>query len=175
MVNNINIKNKKASFEYQLINTYTAGVMLLGSEIKSIRNNSVNISSAFCIFIENELFVRNLHIAEYSTQENRELSTTRDGKLLLNRQELNKIQANVKEKSMTIIPLRLFPESVREIIYFTPLQFLVDFPVSIATGNLPMHLWIPKIGLAIFWCIVVSVMGRIIYRSGIRVYGGFGA
>ena len=63
-----------------------------------------------------------------------------------------------------IIPLRLFPDTVREIIYLTPLQFLVDFPVSIATGNLPMHLWLPKMGLAICWCIVVSVIGRIIYR-----------
>jgi ABC-2 type transport system permease protein len=74
-----------------------------------------------------------------------------------------------------IIPLRLFPDSVRNIINLTPLQFLVDFPVSIATANLPMNLWFPKMGMAVFWCIIVTVTGRVIYRSGIRVYGGYGA
>ena len=74
-----------------------------------------------------------------------------------------------------IIPLRLFPDSVRNIINLTPLQFLVDFPVSIATANLPMNLWFPKMGMAVFWCIIVTLAGRVIYRSGIRVYGGYGA
>ena len=74
-----------------------------------------------------------------------------------------------------IIPIRLFPDTIREIIYLTPLQFLVDFPVSIATANLPMHLWLPKMGMAICWCIVITITGRIIYRSGIKVYEGFGA
>ena len=74
-----------------------------------------------------------------------------------------------------IIPLRLFPDSVRNIINLTPLQFLVDFPVSIATANLPMNLWISKMGMALFWCIIMTVTGRVIYRSGIRVYGGYGA
>ena len=74
-----------------------------------------------------------------------------------------------------IIPLRLFPDSVRNIINLTPLQFLVDFPVSIATANLPMNLWIPKMGMALFWCIIMTLAGRVIYRSGIRVYGGYGA
>jgi len=74
-----------------------------------------------------------------------------------------------------IIPLRLFPDSVRNIINLTPLQFLVDFPVSIATATLPMNLWFPKMGMAVFWCIIVTVAGKVIYRSGIRVYGGYGA
>ena len=74
-----------------------------------------------------------------------------------------------------IIPLKLFPDTMREIIYLTPLQFLVDFPVSIATANLPMHLWLPKMGVALLWCVIVTLAGRLIYRSGIRVYGGFGA
>ena len=74
-----------------------------------------------------------------------------------------------------IIPLKLFPDSVREIILMTPLPFLVDFPVSIATNNLTSSLWIPKMGIAILWCIVMTILGRIIYRFGIRVYGGFGA
>jgi len=74
-----------------------------------------------------------------------------------------------------IIPLRLFPDSVRNIINLTPLQFLVDFPVSIATANLPMNYWLPKMGMALSWCIVMTLAGRVIYRSGIRVYGGYGA
>ena len=74
-----------------------------------------------------------------------------------------------------IIPLRLFPDTFREIIYMTPLQFLVDFPVSIATGSIPINMWIPKMIIAMLWCIVVSILGKIIYRFGIRAYGGFGA
>ena len=74
-----------------------------------------------------------------------------------------------------IIPLKLFPDTVREIIFMTPLQFLVDFPVSIATASLPIHFWLPKMGMALLWCIIMTFMGRVIYRFGIRVYGGFGA
>ena len=57
----------------------------------------------------------------------------------------------------------------------TPLQFLVDFPVSIATGSIPMSMWFDKMIIAILWCIAITILGKIIYRSGIRVYGGFGA
>ena len=74
-----------------------------------------------------------------------------------------------------ILPLRLFPDYIREIIYLTPLQFLVDFPVSIATGNLNMELWFPKMCLALCWCIIITILGKVVYRYGIRVYGGFGA
>ena len=73
------------------------------------------------------------------------------------------------------IPIRLFPEPIIEFMEMTPFIYLVDFPVSIATGNLPLNFWFPKMGLAMFWCIVVTCVGRMIYRSGIRVYGGFGA
>ena len=74
-----------------------------------------------------------------------------------------------------IIPLRLFPESVQKIIYLTPLQFLVDFPVSIATNNLVQELWLPKMMTALLWCLVMTFLGHIIYKKGIKVYGGFGA
>ena len=73
------------------------------------------------------------------------------------------------------IPLKLFPEFSLNIIQKTPLPYLVDFPVSIATNTLPMDLWIPNMGFACIWCIIMTVTGRIIYRYGIRVYGGFGA
>ena len=104
----INIKNRKASFEYQLITSFTAGISLVGTEIKSIRNSQASISDAYCLFIEKELFVRNLHIAEYinSGYENHE--PKRDRKLLLKKQELKKIHGKVKERGNSIIPLRLF-------------------------------------------------------------------
>ena len=108
MSSNINIKNRKASFEFQIISTFTAGISLVGTEIKSIRNNKASISDAYCIFIDQELFVRNLHIAEYTNAGHTNHEPKRDRKLLLNRQELNKILAKVKEKGNAIIPLRLF-------------------------------------------------------------------
>ena len=104
----INIKNRKASFEYQLLDTFTAGLSLLGTEIKSIRNNQANISDAYCVFIDNELFIRNLHIAEYPNGGHTNHEAKRERKLLLNRQELNKMLTKVKQKGNAIIPIRLF-------------------------------------------------------------------
>ena len=98
MGSKINIKNRKASFEYQLISNFTAGISLVGTEIKSIRNNKANISDAFCVFIDNELYVKNLHISEYPNGGYLNHEPKRDRKLLLNRQELNKMSGKVKEK-----------------------------------------------------------------------------
>lgn len=106
MSTHVNIKNRKASFEYSFNSTLIAGIVLLGTEIKSIRNNKANISDAHCVFIGEELFVKNLHISEYMKSNNHE--PKRNRKLLLNRQELRKIHAKVKEKGVTIIPTRLF-------------------------------------------------------------------
>ncbi len=108
MSSKINIKNRKASFEYQFIDKYVAGIMLLGTEIKSIRNNKANISDSHCVFIDNELFVKNLHIAEYSNGRHNNHEPKRQRKLLLNKQELSKMIGKVKEKGMAIIPIRLF-------------------------------------------------------------------
>ena len=108
MSSKINIKNRKASFEYQFIDKYVAGIMLLGTEIKSIRNNKANISDAHCVFIDNELFIKNLHIAEYSNGGQNNHGPKRQRKLLLNKQELSKMIGKVKEKGMAIIPIRLF-------------------------------------------------------------------
>ena len=104
----INIKNRKASFEYQLTPNFTAGISLLGTEIKSIRNNQANISDAYCVIIDNEIYVKNLHIAEYSNGGINNHEPKRDRKLLLNRQEIHKILNKVKEKGNSIIPTRLF-------------------------------------------------------------------
>ena len=108
MSSKVNIKNRKASFEYQFIDKYVAGIMLLGTEIKSIRNNQANISDAYCIFIEDELFVKNLHIAEYSNGGRSNHEPKRARKLLLNRLELRKMLVKVNQKGMSIIPIRLF-------------------------------------------------------------------
>ena len=106
--NSINIKNRKASFSYQLIDKYIAGIVLLGTEIKSIRNNQANMSDAHCMFIENELWVKNLHINEYFNSGHKNHEPKRSRKLLLNRIELNKIESKVKEKGMSIVLIRLF-------------------------------------------------------------------
>lgn len=104
----INIKNKKAKFEYEIGDTYVCGIVLKGTEIKSLRQNKASISEGYCGFDANELFARNLHIAEYdkASFENHEAKRAR--KLLLNRTELNKIHKAVKVKGVTIVPLRLF-------------------------------------------------------------------
>jgi len=108
MSSKINIKNRKASFEYQFIDTFVAGISLVGTEIKSIRNNKANISDAYCVFIDGELFVKNLHIAEYPHGGHINHEPKRARKLLLNRQELNKMLGKVKGKGNSIIPIRLF-------------------------------------------------------------------
>lgn len=108
MSEKINIKNRKASFEYQIISSFIAGISLLGTEIKSIRENKASISESYCVFLDNELFVKNLHIAEYTNGGQANHRPKRDRKLLLKRQELNKIQTKVKEKGNSIIPTRLY-------------------------------------------------------------------
>ena len=108
MPSKINIKNRKATFEYQFIATFIAGISLLGTEIKSIRNNKANISDAYCIFIDNELFVKKMHIDEYPNGSSFNHIPKRDRKLLLNKQELNKMLGKVTEKGNSIIPIRLF-------------------------------------------------------------------
>ncbi len=106
--NTINIKNKRASFEYAFIDKYIAGLQLTGTEIKSIREGKANINDAFCVFQKDELLVRNMHIAHYFNGTYNNVEEKRDRKLLLNRQELNKLQNKLKDQGLTIIPLRLF-------------------------------------------------------------------
>tara|TARA_Y100000385_G_C12849423_1_gene532382 strand:+ start:338 stop:790 length:453 start_codon:yes stop_codon:yes gene_type:complete len=108
MSSKVNIKNRKASYEYQFIATFVSGLSLVGTEIKSIRNNKASISDAYCIFIDEELYVRNLHIAEYPNGGYTNHEPKRDRKLLLNKQEIYKMLGKVKEKGNSIIPLRLF-------------------------------------------------------------------
>jgi len=110
-LNNIRIRNKKARFLYEILDTYTAGIQILGTEIKSIRNNNASLTEAYCTFIDNELFIKNMHIAEYELGGYVNHEPRRERKLLLNRQELNKLQKKIKERGFSIIPLSLFTNS----------------------------------------------------------------
>lgn len=106
--NKIDIKNRKASFEYAFLDKYLAGMLLTGTEIKSIRAGKANINEGFCVFNRDELFIRNMHIAHYFNGTYNNVEEKRDRKLLLNRSELNKLQNKLKDQGLTIIPLRLF-------------------------------------------------------------------
>ena len=104
----INIKNKRATFDYELLETYTAGLVLTGTEIKSIRLGKASLVDTFCIFEKSGLWVRNMNISEYFYGSYNNHAARRDRKLLLNRKELKKIQRMVKETGYTIVPTRLF-------------------------------------------------------------------
>lgn len=108
MKNNINIKNRKAKFEYEILDKYVAGIKLSGTEIKSIRDGKASIAESFCEFQDHELFVINMTVQEYShaTHFNHNPKSAR--KLLLQRRELRKLEKEVKNSGQTIVPLRLF-------------------------------------------------------------------
>jgi len=104
----ISIKNKKAYFEYFLLEEFVAGIQLNGTEIKSIREGKVSFVDSFCSFQGHELFVLNLHISEYTMGTHYNHDPKRERKLLLNARELKKLQNKTKEKGLTIIPVLLF-------------------------------------------------------------------
>ncbi|WP_424494346.1 SsrA-binding protein SmpB [Salinimicrobium sp. GXAS 041] len=108
MKNSINIKNRKARFEYEILDKYVAGIKLAGTEIKSIRDGKASIAESFCEFQNHELFVINMTVQEYShaTHFNHNPKSAR--KLLLQRRELRKLEKEVKNSGLTIVPLRVF-------------------------------------------------------------------
>ena len=108
MQDNIRIKNKRISWEYFLIEKFVAGIVLSGTEIKSIRNGKASLADSFCLFDNGELFVRGMHISEYSFGTYNNHIAKRDRKLLLTARELKKLSVKVKEKSMTLVPVTLF-------------------------------------------------------------------
>jgi SsrA-binding protein len=108
MNNVVNIKNKKAAFEYFLIENFTAGIQLTGTEIKSLRLGKASITEAYCVFVGNELFVRNMHISEYTYGTYLNHEPKRDRKLLLTKKELRKLLNKTKEKGFTIIPTAMY-------------------------------------------------------------------
>jgi SsrA-binding protein len=108
MANDLNIRNKKVYFEYHILDKYVAGIKLLGTEIKSIRDGKANLNDAFCTFMNDQLYVRNMHIAEYSHGSFYNHEAKRDRVLLLNKKELKKLKEKGEEKGFTIVPLQLF-------------------------------------------------------------------
>ncbi len=104
----IEIVNRKASFEYSFLDEYEAGVMLTGTEVKSLRESNANLKEAYCAFKGDELFIRNMYIAEYKFGTIHNHETKRMRKLLLKKVELKKLQRKVKEKGLTIVPYKIF-------------------------------------------------------------------
>lgn len=106
--NTVNIENRRAKFDYQFLEQLTAGLVLKGTEIKSIREGKAGLADSYCYFKNDELYVKNLHITEYSEASFYNHEPTRERKLLLNRQELNKLLKKIKDQGLTIIPTKLF-------------------------------------------------------------------
>ena len=104
----INIKNKRATFDYEFIDTLTAGIVLTGTEIKSIRLGKASLVDTYCYFNRGELWVKNMHITQYSYGSYNNHVERRERKLLLNKKELRNLEADSKSPGFTIVPVRLF-------------------------------------------------------------------
>lgn len=110
MVNykDINIRNKRATFDYEILETYTAGIVLSGTEIKSIRLGKASLTDCFCYFHNGELYVKGMNVAEYAWGTYNNHQPRRDRKLLLNKKELRKIERALQDKGLTVVGLKLF-------------------------------------------------------------------
>lgn len=106
--NKVNIENRRAKFDYQFLETYTAGLVLTGTEIKSIKEGKAGLSDSYCVFLNDELFVKNMHVSEYEKGTHYNHKPDRERKLLLNKSELQKLQKKIKDQGLTIVPVRLF-------------------------------------------------------------------
>lgn len=119
------IKNRKAGFEYHLLQSYTAGMVLTGTEVKSLRTGKASIAEAFCVVVDDEVWVKNMHIAEFEKGSYYNHDPKRLRKLLLNRSEIRKITARLKEKGMTLIPVQ---------VYFSE-KGIVKMEIALARGK----------------------------------------
>ncbi len=104
----INIRNRQASFEFELLDKYIAGLVLMGTEIKSIREGKVNLQDGYCYFNNSELFVKGINITPYAQGTHYNHEAQRERKLMLKRMELKKLERKVEEKGLTLVPVRLF-------------------------------------------------------------------
>jgi len=104
----VEIVNRKAGFNFHIEQRYEAGLLLLGGEVKSIRDNNVNMGDAYCIFEEGELWLKNMHISEFKQSSYNKHEPLRPRKLLLNKQELHKIEAKIKTKGYAVFPIKLY-------------------------------------------------------------------
>ncbi len=108
MAEQVNIRNKRASFDFILLDKYVAGIQLTGTEIKSIKQGKASLSDAFCIFKKGELWIKNMHIAVYDKGTYANHEPLRLRKLLLRKKEITKLEKKIKEKGLTIIPVSIF-------------------------------------------------------------------
>ncbi|MCA1752998.1 MAG: SsrA-binding protein SmpB [Cryomorphaceae bacterium] len=108
MKKQINIRNKRANFEYELLDKFTAGMQLTGPEIKSIRAGKASIVEGYCFLKRNEMWIKGMHISNYNPASYNNAPNIRDRKLLLNKSEIEKIQKMMKNKGLTIVPLKVF-------------------------------------------------------------------
>ena len=108
IVKQVDIRNRRASFEYAFLETFTAGIVLTGTEIKSIRQGKVNLQDAYCLILNDELFIRQMSIAEYTEGTHYNHEPLRDRKLLLTKREIRKLNEKLKDQGLTIVPTRLF-------------------------------------------------------------------
>ncbi len=106
--NRINIKNKRATFDYELVETFTAGIVLTGTEIKSIRAGKASLADTYCLIENGEVWVKNMYVAEYEFGSYNNHVARRDRKLLLNRKEIQRLARSDKEAGFTIVPTRLY-------------------------------------------------------------------
>jgi SsrA-binding protein len=106
--NDINIRNRQAGFEYEILDKYIAGIVLSGTEIKSIREGKVNLQDGYCYINNGEIFVKGVNITPYAQGTHYNHEPTRERKLLLKRSEISKLEGKVEEKGLTLVPLRLF-------------------------------------------------------------------
>ena len=125
--NNILIDNRKANYNYFLLEEYVAGIALIGCEVKSIRNRDVNMSDSYCTFVGNELIIKNMHISPYKNSgfAYGDYDPKRDRKILLTKRELRKLQRDVQTKGITIIPVNLY----------TTDKGLVKLTIAVAKGK----------------------------------------
>ena len=105
---NVEIKNRRASFEYSFLEKYTAGIMLMGTEIKSIRQGKVNLTDAYCLFLGEGLYIRQMNISKYNEGTHYNHDPLRDRKLLLTKRELRKLQNSLKDVGLTMVPTRMY-------------------------------------------------------------------
>jgi SsrA-binding protein len=108
MASKINIRNKRATFDYEIVEKYVAGVQLAGTEIKSIRQGKASLVDSYCFFVRGEMWIKGMHVAEYFYGTYNNHQPERERKLLLQKKELQKIERKTKESGLTIIPLKLF-------------------------------------------------------------------
>src|SRR5690349_8183944 len=106
--NDINIRNRQAGFEYELLDKYVAGMVLTGTEIKSIREGKVNLQDGYCYFNNGELYTKGINITPYAQGTHYNHEATRERKLLLKRSEIKKLEGRTEEKGLTLVPTRLF-------------------------------------------------------------------